>query len=124
MLGTVLGDYRVEARIGEGGTASLYKARHKTTGKTVAIKVLLEEGAADPVAQKRLIQEARAAMAVRHPNIVEIVAIGQGPDGSPWLAMELLDGLPLDAVQHKLGGKLTPHQTAVVLVQALDGLGA
>lgn len=63
----------------------LYRGEQPVSGKVVAIKVLLQTIAADAVLVQRMIGEARAVNAVRHPNIVDIFSFGQLPDGRPYM---------------------------------------
>jgi serine/threonine-protein kinase len=96
-LGTVLnGRYSIEAQLGEGGMAIVYRARNTLVDRVVAVKVLNKELARDPKMSERFRREAKNTAALAHPNIVEILDYGAAEDGSPYLAMELLDGQPLD----------------------------
>src|SRR6266567_3997010 len=87
--------YLVLREIGIGAMGVVYHAKHLTLGRHVALKVLRSELAADPELAARFIQEARAASAIGHPGIIDIFDLGHCPDGSPYMAMELLDGVPL-----------------------------
>ena len=91
-----LGRYKILDRIGAGGMGEVYRARDTRLGRTVAIKVLPDRLAADPERRDRLIREARAAAALSHPNIVTIYDVGNA-EGYPYIAMELLEGISLDA---------------------------
>jgi serine/threonine-protein kinase len=92
---TMLGRYRIEAALGEGAMAKVYRAHDPDIGRTVAIKVLKPEFASDQDVGARFLREARAAGALNHPNIATIYDIGE-TQGVPYIAMELVDGLPLD----------------------------
>src|SRR4051794_23052335 len=71
--GDVLGSrYELESRLGKGGMGEVWRARHLITNERVAVKVLLDDLAQDGVLQKRFLREARAAAAVKHPNVVEL----------------------------------------------------
>jgi len=89
--GTKLGPYEVLAPIGAGGMGEVYRARDPRLGREVAIKVLPAAFSQDPERLKRFEQEARAASALNHPNIVTIHEIGSA-NGSSYIAMELVDG--------------------------------
>jgi serine/threonine-protein kinase len=73
------------ALIGEGATSRVFEAT-SADGKPVALKVLAERQAADPISRARFLREARAARAVRHPRLVPVLASGED-EGGPWLAM-------------------------------------
>jgi serine/threonine protein kinase len=90
-----LSHYRVENEIGRGGMGVVYRAVDTRLGRAVAIKMLPQEATADAERRARFIQEARAASALNHPHIVTIYDVGE-QDGATFIAMELLDGEPLD----------------------------
>ena len=90
-IGSVLGGrYILEELIGEGGMASVYRARHTLVDRPFAVKILRGELARDPTLRERLRREGRSAAALTHPNIVEIYDFGTTDDGAPYLVMELL----------------------------------
>src|SRR6185369_5695140 len=92
VLGTTIGNYKVTARLGEGGMGIVYLAEHPSLGRKAAIKVLHPQMAADPQVVSRFFQEARASNAIRHPNIVEAYDFGVLPDGASYIIMEYLEG--------------------------------
>jgi serine/threonine-protein kinase len=119
--GTRLGPYEVLGLIGAGGMGEVYKARDTRLGRDVAVKVLLAEFADDPDRLRRFEQEARAASALNHPNILVVHDVGTR-EGAPYLVTELLEGEPLRA--HLQGGAL-PVRTAVdMATQVAHGLAA
>jgi tRNA A-37 threonylcarbamoyl transferase component Bud32 len=89
------GQFEIEAVLGGGAFATVYRARQLGIERPVAIKVPSHEIATDPVMAKRFAREARAAARIRHPGVVTIYAVGELPDGRPYMAMELVDGEPL-----------------------------
>ena len=93
--GMPLGDWRIDARIGEGGMGIVYSALHDVIGKRAAIKVIRSEVCRNPGACDRFLQEARIVNQIGHRNIVDIFHIGQLDDGRPYLVMELLVGQTL-----------------------------
>jgi serine/threonine-protein kinase len=72
VIGTTIGNYEVQRLIAEGGMGKVYLAVHPSIGRRAAVKVLPAADAADPEIVSRFITEARAANAIRHPNIVDI----------------------------------------------------
>src|SRR5215510_1375999 len=76
-LGPRLGRYEIRALIGTGGMGEIYKAADTELERTVALKILPQEFAADPTRMRRFIQEARAASSLNHPNILTIFEIKQ-----------------------------------------------
>ena len=92
--GDTLAQYRVDAKLGEGGMGVVYKAYDTRLQRHVALKVLPLEHAADPDHRQRLLREARAVSALNHPNIVTIYEIGS--EGNiDFIAMEYVQGQPL-----------------------------
>ena len=89
--GTRLGSYEIAASIGAGAMGEVYRAKDLKLGREVALKVLLKEFASDPDRLRRFEQEARAASALNHPNIVHIYDIGQ-EDDTHYIVMELVKG--------------------------------
>src|SRR6185503_8152219 len=94
-VGTRLGPYEILAPLGAGGMGEVYKARDTRLERLVAIKVLPPDKLADPDRKRRFVQEAKAASALNHPNIVTIYEIGS-ENGVDYLAMEFVAGKTLD----------------------------
>jgi len=91
--GTIIADrYQVERRIGRGGMGIVYLGQHLTVGRKVAIKVLTHQWSGHESVSRRFRDEARAASAVGHPNIVEVFDAGTLNDGRLYLVMEFLTG--------------------------------
>ena len=121
-VGAVLGDYVIEQRLDEGGTATVYGAVHRLIGKKAAVKVISSAMSSDPGHVQRFVQEARAANAVRHPNIVDVFDFGQLPDGRMYFMMEWLQG---ETLYHRMsGGRLTLDESLHVASGVLDALEA
>src|SRR5882724_362555 len=87
--------YEVLDKLGEGGMGVVYKARDTRLDRFVALKVLPADKVADQERKRRFVQEAKAASALNHPNIITIYDIGQ-VDGVDFMAMEFVDGNTLD----------------------------
>jgi serine/threonine-protein kinase len=96
LTGRTLNGYRVGNVIGRGAMGEVYSARNEETGRRVAIKVL--QGSDDATMAERFVREAQIARKVQAPNLVELVDTGVAPDGSPFIAMELLEGRDLSAM--------------------------
>jgi serine/threonine protein kinase len=94
--GDVVGEYRIEGKLGQGGFGAVFSAVHPVIGKHAAIKVLSRQFSSNPQMVSRFIAEARAVNQIRHRNIIDIFAFGQLPDGRQYYVMELLDGMPFD----------------------------
>ena len=95
LIGTRIGSYLVERRIGHGGMGDVYQLLQPDIGKRMAAKVLHAEFALRPDISERFFNEARATSLIDHPGIVEVFDHGQLDDGRPYLLMELLDGQSL-----------------------------
>ena len=105
VAGQMLGHYRIDSKLGEGGMGTVYKARDPHLDRFVAIKVLPPEKVADPDRKRRFIQEAKAASALNHPNIITIHDIAM-EDGVDFMVMEYLPGKTLDQVIPRKGLRL------------------
>ncbi|MBZ4373942.1 serine/threonine-protein kinase [Corallococcus sp. AS-1-6] len=122
LLGTQLGEFVIQERIGAGGMGVVYRAVHPLIGKQVAIKVMRIEMVSQQQVQ-RLLVEARAVNAVRHPGIIDIFGFGTLPDERPYVIMELLQGRSLsDFVRSKRPMDL--ESVVWVMDQMLSALGA
>jgi eukaryotic-like serine/threonine-protein kinase len=95
MIARTLAHYQITGKLGEGGMGVVYKARDMHLDRFVAVKVLQAEKVADPERKRRFVQEAKAASALNHPNIIHVYDIDQA-DGTDYIAMEYVDGTTLD----------------------------
>jgi serine/threonine-protein kinase len=95
---TVAGRYVIEAELGKGGMATVYRAHHKLVDRPCAIKVLNPQFAQDPTTRERFRRESRHAQRLAHPNIIEIFDQGETEEGVPFMVMELLQGQSLSDV--------------------------
>jgi serine/threonine-protein kinase len=121
--GQKLGDYEVHELLGQGGMGEVYGGEQPVIGKKVAIKVLKAEIAEQPENVQRMLSEARSVNAIRHRSIVDIFNFGTLPDGRPYLVMEYLEGVPLDAMLRKRGS-LTPVEVTEFLEEICSALSA
>lgn len=96
LCGLVLDEkYRLDARLGEGGMGTVYRAAHLLIDRPVAVKLLHPRFVEDEAAQQRFRREARAAGRLQHPNAVTVTDFGSTADGYVYLVMELLEGRTL-----------------------------
>jgi eukaryotic-like serine/threonine-protein kinase len=117
--GTRLGPYEVIAPLGSGGMGEVYRARDTRLGREVAVKVLPAERLSDPARRARFVQEARAASALNHPNIVTIHEI-ESVEGIDFIVMELVPGCTLDDLIPQQGMRLGEAlRIAIPLADAL-----
>jgi serine/threonine protein kinase len=121
--GTLIGAYRIQKQIGEGGMGSVWLAEHSMLGRRAAIKVLHHEFSTKPDVVTRFFNEARAATAIADPGIVQIFDFGHHTDGSAYIVMELLDGEALD-VRVARQGALDLPQALRIMRQVASTLGA
>ena len=89
--GAILGQYEIRSPLGAGGMGEVYRALDTRLNREVAIKVLPESVTADPDRLRRFEQEARAAAALNHPNILAVYQMATG-NGVSYLVSELLEG--------------------------------
>jgi serine/threonine protein kinase len=116
------GRYRLDHLLGQGGMGAVWAATHLLTHKRVAVKLLPAE-VASPETLRRFVREARAASAVRHPNVVEIHDILTFDDGSPALVMDLLEGETL--AQHlERSGFIPLAELASIMAPVLSAVGS
>ena len=119
--GTKLGPYEILSLLGAGGMGEVYLARDPRLGREVAIKVLPAERMADENRRRRFVQEARAASALNHPNIVTIHEI-ESSEGIDFIVMEYVPGKTLDALIPRQGMRL--GEALRVAIPVADALAA
>ncbi len=123
IIGQRINNYEVRRLIGEGGMGAVYLAEHVVMGRKAAIKVLRRELCEDETLVARFMNEARAANAIGHPNIVDIVDVGLLPEGIPYMMMEYLVGEDLSKRLAR-GGRLSLPQALPIAGQACSAVGA
>jgi serine/threonine-protein kinase len=94
--GRTIGAYRILHEIGRGGMGTVWLAEREDVGKRVALK-LVSGWLASPERAARFLFERRVLARLEHPNIAKLLDAGVADDGTPWLAMEFIDGRPIDA---------------------------
>jgi serine/threonine protein kinase len=116
-----LGKYEIVDRLGQGAMGVVYKAHDPLLERDVALKVMLPRVAEDPEGKIRFEREARAIARMVHPHVVTVFDLGYHTDGSPFIAMELLDG---EDLQHALrqGAHLSLGRKIEIVLQVLEGL--
>jgi serine/threonine-protein kinase len=121
--GQAFGNYRIVRLLGEGGFGEVYLAENPLLERRAAVKVLHTGLARDPELVRRFLNEARAASAIRHPNIIEVFDAGLTPEGAPYILMEFLEGVSL---QKRLAekGRLGLDLVLDIARQAGSALGA
>jgi serine/threonine protein kinase len=102
MIGRAISHYEITEKIGWGGVGVVYKARDSHLKRFVALKLLPPEKVTDPERKQRFVQEARAASALNHPNIVTVHDIDRA-DGVDFIAMEYVEGKTLDELIGRKG---------------------
>ncbi len=119
MIGRSLGDYKILESLGGGSYGTVYRAEHARSGNLVAIKLLhLTIATAE---SQRVINEARAAAAIRHRNVVQVYDMALTTDQRPYIVMQLLDGLPLSRI---LEQRLSVARALALATDILRGLAA
>jgi serine/threonine protein kinase len=121
LAGRTIAGYRLLERVGEGGTAEVYRAEHGARG-ACAFKVLRERLRGDPIVVKRFLREAGYGSRVVHPGVVRTYDFGEA-DGLYYLALEWAKGEPLADFLHR-EGPLTPVEAVPLVRQLADALAA
>ena len=124
LIGQTLDEkYRIEQRLGEGGMAAVYRARHLSMDRPVALKVLHDNLVGDEAARIRFQREGRAAVRLQHQNAVAVTDFGETADGYVYIVMELLEGPTL----REILAKEAPIETAraiSIMLQASAAVAA
>ncbi len=119
--GSTVGSYEIVALLGAGGMGEVYRARDPKLDRLVALKILSPDLASSAEHLHRFEQEARAASALNHPNIISIYDVGRS-DGMAFIAMELIDGRDLRGMSAE--GPLPFKQILRIACKVADGLAA
>jgi eukaryotic-like serine/threonine-protein kinase len=122
-IGQLFGNYRMVRLLGEGGFGEVYLVENPLIGRRAAVKVLHTALAQEAELVRRFLNEARAASAIRHPNIIDVLDAGGTADGAPYILMEFLEGVSL---QKRLEdrGRLALPQVLDIARQAGSALSA
>ncbi len=119
--GTILSGYQIEGAIGQGGMATVYRARRLRDGQTAALKVLREQYAADAEFVERFQREARAVASLTHPSMVQVYESGEA-EGVHFIAMEFVEGQDLKRRLRERGGALEIAEAVRIGVQVCEVL--
>lgn len=120
----IAGRYELHSLIGEGGMASVWRARDRTLERSVAVKLLFARDERDrDKLVKQFVREARIAASVQHRNVIHIVDFGTTEEHQPFMVMELLEGESLGHRMHR-EPRLTVEELMHVASLTLRGLGA
>ncbi|MDZ4686175.1 MAG: protein kinase [Planctomycetaceae bacterium] len=122
MIGSTVGHYRITAKIGAGGMGEVFLAEDQRLDRKAAIKFLPAELADQPESRQRFLTEAKAASALNHPHVCVVYDVGETDAGHPFIAMEFVEGVPLDEVLRK--GPLEIAQLIDIAIQVSDALDA
>jgi serine/threonine-protein kinase len=124
LVGAVLSRrWRLVQKLGEGGMGEVYASEPVAGGPRVAIKILRPEYLGEAQILSRFLEEGRMCIRLIHPNIVRVYECAQAEDRSPYLVMELLEGVPLSAYTEN-GGRVPAPQAVPILQGILAGLAA
>lgn len=111
--GRTFGDFRIVRRLGQGGMGAVYLAEQTSLKRKVALKLLRPELTADPAALQRFRAEAEAVARITHANIVQVYAVGEA-DGTPFMALEFVDGKTLREIVVRKGPPDLPVCVAIM----------
>ena len=124
LVGAILSQkYSLKRLIGTGGMGSVYESESPEDHRPLAIKILGIDYVTDVDIKNRFIEEGHTCQRLIHPNIVRVFDVGTAEDGTPYIVMELLDGVPLSAYTRS-GGRVPLAQAGLILQGILAGLGA
>jgi serine/threonine-protein kinase len=119
----LLGKYRLERALGEGGMGIVFAAHHDLLGQRVAVKLIRPEFATHAEAAARFLNEARAAARIESDHIARVLDVGTLESGLPYMVLEYLDGSDLAQVLHERG-PLGVADCADYLLQAIEAVAS
>ncbi|MFI6846447.1 serine/threonine protein kinase [Kitasatospora sp. NBC_00085] len=122
MVGRQVAGYRLEAEIGRGGMAVVYRAKDLRLGRTVAVKLLAPELARNEVFRQRFMHESEAAAAIDHPHIIPVFEAGEA-DGILFIAMRYVENGDLRGLMNR-GGPFPAERAARLALQIASALDA
>ncbi|CAN5580766.1 hypothetical protein BH09MYX1_BH09MYX1_40100 [soil metagenome] len=121
---TIAGKYRLNQILGTGGMATVWSATNVFTERQFAIKFLLPSFAKTPEAARRFLQEAKITGKIHHPNVIQIMDVGQADDGALFLVMELLAGVNLEMAMRRQQPPMTIYEFIGIMLDVARALSA
>ena len=118
------GKYLLEDCLGIGGMGEVYRAQNVSLGRKVAIKLLNKEHTSNEDDVMRFLREARAAAAIRHPNVVDVFDVARDDDGTPFIVQELLSGQDLEQYLGASDGRLPAAEALEIMIPVADAVAA
>jgi eukaryotic-like serine/threonine-protein kinase len=119
----IAGKFRLERILGVGGMGAVFEATHTALGERIAVKFLRPELRSKPELVERFLREARSQFRIKSDHIVRVLDVGTAESGTPYIAMELLEGISLHAHVRRVG-RVGPAEAAEIVIQACDALAA
>jgi len=118
------GKYLLDECLGIGGMGEVYRATNVSLGRKVAIKILNKEHTSNEDDVMRFLREARAAAAVRHPNVVDVFDVSRDDDGTPFIVQELLSGQDLEQYLGTRPDCLSAEEALDIMIPVADAVAA
>jgi serine/threonine protein kinase len=119
----VLGHIEIRKLVGIGAMGRVYQAFQRGIDRDVAVKILHRELSTNEALVARFQQEARVASRLAHPNVVQVLLVGQLPDGAMYIVMEFLAGLSLQTVLAAAGGAIALPRALRITLQMCEAAG-
>jgi len=120
MIGKIIGDYRIEKQLGEGGMGVVFKGVHPTLGQVVAIKMLHPNLTKADAIKQRFVREAQAMARLRHPNILQLYNFIESPEGC-FIVMEYVQGETFESILEKKG-VIPPGEAIDIFIPTLAAM--
>jgi serine/threonine-protein kinase len=117
------GKYKLTRLLGEGGMGAVFDATNQKTERRVAIKIMLSSDRPNPDLATRFLREARAASRITHPNVVDVLDMGEDDDGTPFIVQEYLNGSDLRRLLTERRS-LSPRETLEIIAPVMSALCA
>jgi serine/threonine-protein kinase len=121
---TIAGKYRLNRLLGTGGMASVWSATNVFTEREFAMKFMHPAVARTPEAARRFLLEAKVSARINHPNIIEVIDVGQAEDGALFLVMELLTGVSLEVAIRRQRPPMLVYEFGLIMREVAAALAA